>query len=74
MYYSISIGTGAGVIFLETTMQSRVKHEVNSLPKGWTINIWEFDENNNPVRKCQPEEFMEDVCASLRKETPDEQE
>lgn len=60
MYYSVTIGTGAGVIFFETTMKARVKHEVMHLPKGWTINIWEFDENNSPVRRCDPEEFMED--------------
>ena len=60
MYYSMSIGTGVGVIFFETTLRARVRHEIETLPEKWTINIWEFDDNNKPVRRCEPEEFMED--------------
>ena len=60
MYYSVSIGTGAGVIFFETTMKARVKHEVEHLPRDWTIIILEYDDDNKPIRKYEPEEFMED--------------
>lgn len=60
MHYCISIGTGAGVLTFTTPLRKDVRQVVKNLPKGWTINIWEFDENNSPVRRCKPEEFVED--------------
>lgn len=57
MYYSMSIGTGAGVFFVETPSKERVKHEIDNLPDGWTINIWLFNSNDTPVRKCSVSEF-----------------
>lgn len=55
-HYLISIGSGAGVHFVDTPDSSRVSHEVMNLPDGWTINIW-LMEDDTPVRKCDPAEF-----------------
>ena len=57
MYYSMSIGTGAGVFFLETSSKERVKHEIDNLPDGWMVNIWLFNCDDTPIKKCNIDEF-----------------
>ena len=56
-YYSMSIGTGTSVFFVETPDPNRVSHEVQSLPDGWTVNIWVINADGTPIRKCDPKEF-----------------
>lgn len=56
-YYSMSIGTGSSVFFIDTPDANRVSHEVQSLPDGWTVNIWLINADGTPIRKCDPKEF-----------------
>ena len=56
-YYSMSIGTGTSVFFVDTPDPNRVSHEVQSLPDGWTANIWLINADGTPIRKCDPKEF-----------------
>ena len=53
----MSIGTGAGVFFIETPNAERVKHEIDNLPDGWAVNIWLFNDDDTPIRKCSASEF-----------------
>ena len=56
-FYSISMGSGYGVFFLDTSSKERVKQEIENLPEGWHINIWLIGADEVPIRQCRTEEF-----------------
>ena len=59
-YYSMSIGMGCGVLFIETTLKSRVKFELDTMPKEWRANIWLIGCDDITIRKCSLDEFQKE--------------
>lgn len=58
--YHISIGTGCGVFYVWGD-ERRVRHELNHLPAGWSITIWEYadGDRDHPLRRCNVDEFKD---------------
>ena len=69
-YFSMSIGTGCGVFFIDTPDVERVKHEIDNLPEGWTANIWLINGDGTPIRKCDPAEFKDANIVTVTESEP----
>ena len=53
--YEIRIGTGTGVFYMRGDKQ-RVQFEIENLPEGWRINVFDMTDKENP-RLCDLKEF-----------------
>ncbi len=55
--YEITIGTGTGVFYVHADRR-RVQFELANLPEGWSINVFDMTDKENP-RLCDIKEFDE---------------
>ena len=58
--YQVTVSGGIGVFCLNGITADRVKQELQTLPDGWTIHIWDMTDREHTI-KCTVADFAEAV-------------